>query len=438
MIRPNLLNGISIQQLQGHIATPLFRNGYALIASSVATSGLGLVYWVLAARYYSTEVVGLNSALLSAMAFLSVVAQMNLGGMLVRFVPRAGQVTTRLIGYAYLASVIAAVGVTLVFFAGLTLWAPALGILTHDAGLGIAFLFATATWCIFSLQDSALTALRRALVVPFENALFALLKIALLVLFAASLTQYGIFASWTIPVVLSLIPVNFLIFRRFVPRHIQTIGERAQSVQPRELLKYIGGNYLGAIFFQASTTLLPIIVIGRLDATANAYFYLPWTITNSLQMIALNMSTSFTVEAAREQSQLGHYGVRVLVHNLRMLVPLVALVVVGAPNLLGIFGGNYAAAGADALRLLALSVIPYSFISVYVGLERVRNRVSRIAVVQGARCSALLLLSFLLLPVVGIVAVGWVWLVTETLVGGFLLLTQLRPALQTEVTHPAI
>ena len=413
--------------LIGHISMPLYRNGYALILSSVATSVLGLMYWVLAARYYSTDVVGLNSAILSAMLFLSVVAQLNLGGMLVRFVPLAGPVSPRLIGYTYVASCIASVVISLVFLVGLGIWSPTLRVLTQDAGRIVWFVFGTVTWSIFSLQDSALTALREAVWVPVENALFGVVKIILLILLAGTLTQYGIFASWTIPVAISLIPINFFIFQRFIPKHIRGTGDRAVPIIPRQLYKYVSGNYLGSIFFQASTTLLPVIVIDRLCATMNAYFYLPWTITTSLQLVALNMATSFTVEAARDHKNLSRYGSRVLIHNLRMLVPLVLIIGIGAPYILGIFGANYAAAGTDMLRLLALSVIPYSFVALYVGLARVQNQVHRIVVVQGVRCALLLLGCYWLLPILGITGIGWVWLVTETLVGGFLFLTQLRP-----------
>jgi O-antigen/teichoic acid export membrane protein len=370
------------------------------------------------------------------MLFLSIVAQLNLGGMLIRFVPLAGWATRRLISYTYLTSTLAAGIVAVVFLLGINFWSPSLNALVHNGWLGAAFVLGTMIWCVFALQDSALTALRQAVWVPVENALFAVVKIVLLVLFAATLTQYGIFASWTIPVLVSLLPVNFLIFRYFIPQHIGVNAERAQPIIRPQLVKYIGGNYIGSLFFQASTTLLPLIVINRLGATMNAYFYLPWTITTSLQMVALNMSTSFTVEATREREQLRSYGARVLLHNLRLLVPLVIGVVVAAPYILGLFGANYAVAGTDILRLLALSTISYSFVSLYVGLERVQNRVQRIAVVQGVRCLTLLALSYLLLPTLGIVAIGWVWLVTETTVGGYLLLTQLRPFLHIR-RHPA-
>src|SRR5436190_8645178 len=108
MLRPLLVKVLGIHPIFGHFSIPLYRNAYALILSSTATSALGLLYWVVAARFYGTEVVGINSAILSAMMFLGVVAQMNLGGMLVRYVPLAGRVTSRLIGFSYLASVLGA------------------------------------------------------------------------------------------------------------------------------------------------------------------------------------------------------------------------------------------------------------------------------------------------------------------------------------------
>src|SRR5215212_5401236 len=130
MIRPLVGKVLAIHPIFGHVTVPLYRNGYALILSSTTTSALGLVYWVLAARFYPTEVVGVNSAILSAMMFLSLVAQMNLGGMLIRFVPSAGWVTRRLIAWAYAASVLAALVVCGVFFLGVDFFAPSLGVIT--------------------------------------------------------------------------------------------------------------------------------------------------------------------------------------------------------------------------------------------------------------------------------------------------------------------
>jgi O-antigen/teichoic acid export membrane protein len=76
--------------LAAHVANPLYRTGYALTLSSGLTSVLGLAYWLLAARFYPAEVVGMNSAAIAAMTFLSGLAGLSLDGAYVRFVPRLG------------------------------------------------------------------------------------------------------------------------------------------------------------------------------------------------------------------------------------------------------------------------------------------------------------------------------------------------------------
>ena len=83
--------------LMTHLRMPLYRNAYALLLSGVISSGLGMVYWVLAAQSYSAAVVGLTSAAVSAMMLLSGLAQMSMNSALLRFIPRAGVAAHRLI-----------------------------------------------------------------------------------------------------------------------------------------------------------------------------------------------------------------------------------------------------------------------------------------------------------------------------------------------------
>src|SRR5512139_2726353 len=207
------LDSLAGGRVASHLRLPLFRNGYALIIGSAATSGLGLVYWVLAARFYSAEMVGLSSAALSAMLLLSGISQLGLNSALVRFVPLAGRNTSRLILYSYLVSALAAAVTSIIFLLGLQVWAPALSFIGASRDWQVLFVLATIVWGIFALQDSALTGLRQAIWIPLENTTFAIIKIVLLIVLAGSFQAVGIFASWNIPVLLSLLPINLLIFK---------------------------------------------------------------------------------------------------------------------------------------------------------------------------------------------------------------------------------
>ena len=66
-----------------------------------------------------------------------------------------------------------------------------------------------------------MTGLKQAIWVPMENTTFSVIKIVLLLSFAVLLRQVGIIASWTVAMVVMLVPVNLLIFGRLIPQHLR-------------------------------------------------------------------------------------------------------------------------------------------------------------------------------------------------------------------------
>jgi O-antigen/teichoic acid export membrane protein len=199
---------------------------------------------------------------------------------------------------------------------------------------------------------------------------------------------------------------------------------------PIQLLRYATGNYLGTIFALIYTNLLPLIVANNAGVESAAYFYLPWTISTGLQLIAIHLSTSMTVEAALNPEQLGSYSRRAFIHALRLLLPLVALIFLGAPWFLSIFGKAYSAEGTALLRWLSLAAIPNVVVVVALGLARVQNKSALIALTQFIVCVLALALTYELLPIYGVTGAGVAWLASQT-VGALLVgLLLLRPQLQ--------
>jgi len=283
----------------------------------------------------------------------------------------------------------------------------------------------TMAWCIFTLQDSVLAGIQQTVWVPIENTIFAVAKIVLLLLFAWPAARFGIFASWTIPAAALLLPISHLIFRRLLPRHAQSSAAQAEPLLPRRIAGYAASNYIGSMLSLAVNTLLPLLVLHQLGPKANAYFAQPWLIAGSLQLIAGNMAISLTVEAVSDRERLAGYARRALVHTARLLAPLVALMLIGAPVLLALFGREYAAEGAGLLRLLALGALPNLINMLYLSVARVRNRVGTIVVVQGALSVLALGLSYPLLHRYGIMGVGIAWLSSQTLVAAGIALAHL-------------
>jgi O-antigen/teichoic acid export membrane protein len=405
-----------IERLGAHLRIPLYRNGYALVMNSGLTAALGMLFWLLAARTYTTETVGLNAAAISTMMALSRLAQLDMSNVANRFLPNAGRMTGQMIlcFYGICAGLALVVGTT--FILGIKWWTPELAHLKSSPWMGAAFVAATLLWTVFAIQDGVLVGLREATWVPVENAIFALAKVGLLVPLVAFFPDHGIFVSWTLPVVLLVVAMNWLIFRRLVPHHVQKTQDISVRVLPSQIARYITGDYFSSLIGLFVNSLMPLIIVAQLGAAANAYFTLAWTIHYSLYLVSLNMGMSLIAEAVIAPDKLYRYMRQTLIQLARLLVPAVLAIVVAAPYFLPLFGEGYAEEGAGVLRLLCLSVIPSMVNTLYISVARVKPQVKTLLVIQAAIYLQALALTLILLPNYGLVGVGWAWLISQSTV----------------------
>jgi O-antigen/teichoic acid export membrane protein len=412
-------------RLRQHLGNPLNRNVYALMLNTIVSSVLGIAYWALAARLYTPAEVGIGAAMVSTMTFLSNLSQLNLNGALARFLPAAARHGATLVGYAYGFSCLAALAVSVAFLLIAPLVADRLDFLQRTPLLALAFALSVAGWCVFTLQDSVLTALRGAVWVPAENTAFAIIKIALLVLLAGAVPSLGIFISWNLAVVAALVPVNVLVFRRLLPR--LRAQHRAVALPGRRVLaRFVALDYVGYLFMQAGTNALPLIVTARLGAEANAAFYVAWLLGSSVELVAYHFGTSLTVEAAADESRLTAYARQMLSRGLLLLTPAAVLLCVSAPLLLAVFGPEYASTGSDILRLFAVAVLPKLVVIVFVAASRVQRRVGRIILVHASTSTLIVSLSLITMNRLGVAGVGVAYLTGQIVVAGVVLPSMAR------------
>lgn len=405
-------------RIRKDLADPLFRNAYALLANALGTAALGFAYWVLAARLYSPTFVGASSALIASLLLASTVAQLNLGGALARFLPRAGPASSRLVFAAY--GVCGTLAVVLALAAS-----PWLSKMAADLGFGrrpAVFLITAAVgvWCIFALQDHILTGLRQAAWVPVENGVFGVLKIVLLVALASTLPDTGILVSWIAPMALLLLPVNALIFGRLLPRHSR--AETApEKLTARGIGRFVALDYLGALFNLAATQLLPVLVAARIGAEANGYFYVAWVVMLTLDFALVGLTSSLTVEGSREKDKLPELVGRFMPRLALGMAATGLMIFIAAPGILAIFGPEYAQNATLLLRLLAIGMLPRAVVVLWLGIARVRSQVTQIVAVQGAIAVLVLGLAALLIGNLNIAGVGVAYLVGQGTVALFLL-----------------
>ncbi|MFF9484858.1 lipopolysaccharide biosynthesis protein [Streptomyces sp. NPDC014676] len=411
----------------------LFKNAYFLMLSTGVSAVLGLGFWLVAARYYSEDAVGQGSAAIAAMRLLASITATTMIGAVVRFVPRAGRETGRLVWGVYLASSVVVALAAGVFLLTLDQWGPSYAPLGTPVA-GALFVAACVAWALLTLQDGVLTGLRKAEWVPAGNAVFSVGKLVLLAVFASALPVLGIFVSWAVAIAFSTLPLGWLVFRRLIPRQ----AAADHDVEPpglRSMGRFLAGDSLGALFSLAMINLLPVMVAVRFSAAENGYFYVAYTVGGTMEFMAINMAASLTAHASHDPRRLAD-GVRGALRRMTLLlVPVVAVLVVFAPWILTPFDADYAEHGSTVLRLLALGALPRVVVELYIGVLRVQGRTGVLAVLQGAMCALVLGSATVLFTPAGIAGAGWAVLISMTLIAA-VSVVGLRAALRERTGGP--
>ncbi|MFF5314981.1 lipopolysaccharide biosynthesis protein [Streptomyces massasporeus] len=416
-----------------HTHDSLFKNAYFLMLSTGVSAVLGLGFWLVAARYYTEEAVGQGSAAIAAMRLLASITATTMIGAVVRFVPRAGRETGRLVWGTYVASSLVVALAAAVFLLTLDAWGASYAPLGTPMA-GAVFVAACVAWALLTLQDGVLTGLRKAEWVPAGNAVFSVGKLALLAVFAGTLPVLGIFVSWAVAIAFSTLPLGWLIFRRLIPRQAEADRDK-EPPKIKDMGRFLAGDSLGALFSLAMINLLPVMVAVRFSAAENGYFYVAYTVGGTMEFMAINMASSLTAHASHDPRQLAD-GVRGALRRMTLLlVPVVAVLVVFAPYILTPFSPDYAEHGSTVLRLLALGALPRVVVELYIGVLRVQGRTGVLAALQGAMCALVLGCAAVLFTPAGIAGAGWAVLLSMTLIA-VVSMVGLRAALRHDDSAP--
>lgn len=408
--------GSAVAAGRAHLRVPMFRTAYSLIGSTILTTGFGMLGWIAAARLYPVAEVGRGQSAVNAMVILAGLGNLRLMNVLTRFLPRARERSAWLVGRSYLLAVVA----TLVVCGGYLLVdhriIPMSELVGGSPPAQAWFVVAVVAFAVFTLQDAVLTGLRRATWVPLENGAHGALKLVVVVACAAALPSTGIFASWAVPTLLALVPINLLIFRRLLPANAALDVQR-EDLSARRLAPFTAAEYAGALCELAVANVIPLVIAQQLGLAAAGVFGAAWLIGTTLDHVVVHFGASLTVEAAAAPTELARLSRELLTRSAAFVLPMAALVALGAPWILALFGPEYSEQGGGLLRLLGLALVPRLFCTVAVVVGRVRGNLRAVIGIQAALAFGTLAGSFALLDRMGIVAPGAAYLVASLVVG---------------------
>ena len=397
--------------LKALLHDPLYSNAMYLMLVNIVNALVGFVFWIIAARFYSTSDVGLATATLSAASLLATLSSIGFGYGLIRFLKSSAN-PFALINSSFTTVGVISVIAALIFVLGIGLWSPKLVFIRENAIYFAAFVLIIPAVTIAGLTDTIFVAGRRAGYVLARNLIVNISRLVLLVALATFLHSFGIFASWGMSVAASLLVGILLFLPRFHPGYRPRLDFKRKILT--DVVHFSFLNYLGDMLWAAPGYLLPILVLNVLSAESNAYYYIAWAIGGMLTMIPGAISTSLFAEGSHKEEGLDQNVLRSLKMIFLLLIPVVILVVALADKLLLLFGELYSQNATNLLRLIAIAALPVAVNSVYMSIKRVQRKLKIIVGTSAFAGVVTVVLSYILLPYAGIAGAGIAWLTTQS------------------------
>jgi O-antigen/teichoic acid export membrane protein len=349
----------------------LIGSAASLVGTTGVTSGLGYLFWLIAARRFAPADLGLAAAAVSAMLLLGSLAVMGLGTLLIRELPRTPDARAKLVSTALAAATV--IGAVLGALGALAGRYVSSDLAELGAGLPSIILFSlgVSVSALTQVLDSALLGLLRGELQFARNVVFAAAKLVALILATAGsamLVWQSMYAAWLLGGLVSLAGLAaFAYLRGQMPLTVRFDWARLRQLAPAAL-----SHHVLNVALQASQLALPVVVTAVLSAATNAYFYTAWMIASLAFVAPVALATSLYA--------VGSHDPQALRAKMRLSLKLAALsavlanvvLLVGADELLlRLYGPEFASQASTSLRILGLSAFPLVIKDHYVTLRRI-------------------------------------------------------------------
>ncbi|MEA3166766.1 MAG: hypothetical protein QOJ26_1640 [Thermoplasmata archaeon] len=392
----------ALGRIARHLGEPQHRTAYLLMGNTLLAAAAGLGFWLVLTRvlHLPSEVVGVGYATVAVGTTIGVLAKGGLDTALVRTVPSAsGRSATRLLALAAGIGASTAILVALALLVAGNSGASSLSPLSGWAWAAAAAigLLLVVTW----LQDAWFLAQGNVQTNLLRTLAASAVRIALPFALVAWAAPTPVATAWGAALLASALFGVVLVRRR--PQH------DGRQVESTEFLGSAARNMAGsAAEFLPGLLLAPIVLATDGPASA-AYFGMAWTVASMLFLAAGAIGRSALAEMARPGVATGPALRRGLLQTFAVVGPGAIAGIILAPWVLGVFGADYATAGALPFAILCASILVVAPSSLYLSVLRVRERTLPLIALPLGTIALLLVLTPPMEAALGLPGVALAW-----------------------------
>lgn len=389
----------------------LFRNASFLVGNSFIGSFTGFVFWLIAARLYTAEDIGLATTILSVIGFLALFSDFGFTISIIRYIPLFEN-KNKLINTCVTVSSLTAILFSAIFIYGVSVFSPELLFLKHDFLYSIVFIFYAVLVILVALLDSVFIAFRCARYSFFKMCIQSILKLPILVVMVTS-GSFGLVLSFF----LAYLFASLLSFYVFIPKICPSYKPfpEIDYLIIKKITLFSISNFIARLFESFPSAILPILITNILSPEKTAYFYMVWMIATVIYIIPKSVSTSLFAEGSNNNENLELQIRKSTKISLKFVIPTIVTISLFGDNILSLFGQEYSSNGLQLLWLFLLAGIPVIFNNINIAVKQIEKDIKHVIIIYGIISVGTLLISYLTLEKWGIISIGIAWLFSQSI-----------------------
>jgi len=407
-----------INKISQILREKLYINAVYMLIVNVFPGIIGAFFWMVAGNLYGERVVGLASAVLSAVSLVAMLANLGLSTSLIRFLPETKD-KARLLKTAYSLVLIASLLLDCIYLLGAPIWAHQLiSELNNATFIGLFLIFTVVTSFGGIVRDTFL-AFREAKYACFYTIIAQILRIVLL-FSCVYLGTLGLIMSNAIAFAMAL-TVSILIFLKIIFPSFSWRFELNLLII-KQIIPYSIGNHLTNVLISVQSLVFPMIILELLGPVSSAHAYIPLILGGMILAPGSALASSAFTESTNDLNNADRILKKTGLISALLSFLIGSSVLILGPSLLSLFGKGYATESVRLLRLLSLASPFISFNQAYFTYLRTYKRLRLLMTLNIFLTASILSLAWMLLPQIGIEGCGYSILTCNILIDVFIFL----------------
>jgi O-antigen/teichoic acid export membrane protein len=404
--------GLLKDKYQKIMGDSLYRNSIYLMVSSGIMAAFGFLFWLICARLFPAEDIGLATTIISVMGLIASFSVLGLNTGLIRYLPTSENKNNK-INTCFTVVALTTIIVSCIFLLGLGKFSPRLVFIKENIIMSFAFIFFMAVYSLGSMIDSVFIAFRKAKFVLIKSTIFSGLKLGMPFIFLG-LGAFGIFSAYMSAMFIAVGVVFFILILKFDYKPKFVFYDSVIVKMGR----YSFGNYIAGFIGGLPLMLLPLMITNQLHPETTAYYFMAMQIASLLFVIPNATNNSLFAEGSHDERGLKKNVFKSIWIIAILLIPAILLTLLFGQYILLAFGKEYSAQGFNFLKIMTFSAIFVSINSIFGSIFKVQKRIGAIVVRSILGCVIILGLSYYFIHRgMGLMGIGYAYIIGQAAIG---------------------